>query len=219
MPEGPPPPVDAYVFVRQFEPLQDIPGDQTQIGELLRRFRAAKEYRDDYEGFEGTRIGVRWAQQMVGSSVVFGAVTAPSLEVLQSWIAREFWDAGVRSSWHVKDTDSRYRAPHHHSPPYYAYVRVRTRGNPRSVLRAMDAMIDDKILPLIELHGPDDEHGEGGWRDVFDYRAATVSGSGFDILVELAAHSIEELTATIFDHLAPTPGVESTDTSFSYVEE
>ena len=97
MPEGPPPPVDAYVFVRQFEPLQDIPGDQTQIGELLRRFRAAKEYRDDYEGFEGARIGVRWAQQMVGSSVVFGAVTAPSLEVLQSWIAREFWDAGVRS--------------------------------------------------------------------------------------------------------------------------
>lgn len=218
MPEGAPPPVYAYVFVQQFEPVQDLQGDQTQIGEFLRRFRAAKVYRDDYEGSEGTWIGVRWAQQIVGSSVVFGAVTAPSLEVLQSWIAREFWDAGVRSRWHVKDTDSRYRAPHHHSPPYYAYVRVRTRGNSRNVLRAMDARMDDKIVPLIRLHGEDDEHGEGGWRDVFDYRAATVSGS-FDILVELAAQSIEELTATIFDHLAPTPGVESTDTSFSFVEE
>lgn len=218
MQEGAPPPVDAYVFVHQFEPVQDLQGDQTQIGELLRRFRAAKEYRDDYEGLEGTWIGVRWAQQMVGSYVVFGAVTAPSLEVLESWIAKEFWDAGIRSRWSVKDRESRYRAPWKHSPPHYAFIRVKTRGNPRSVLRALDTMMDDKILPLIKIHGQDDEHGAGGWRDVFDYRAATVSGSGFDILVELAAHSIEELTTTIFDHLAPTPGVESTDTSFSYVE-
>jgi hypothetical protein len=210
--------VDAYVFMHLIEPA-DIPEDRTQIGELLRRFREAKEFRDDYEGFEGTRIGVRWAQQMVGSYVVFGAVTAPSLQVLESWIAKEFWEAGVRSEWSVADTPSRYRAPYKHSPPYYAFVRVRTRGNPRNVLKALDTMMDDKILPLIVDHGEDDEHGIGGWRDFFDYRAATVSGKGFDILVELAAHSIEELTTVIFEHLAPTPGVESTDTSFSYVEE
>lgn len=218
MPDERPPLVDAYVFVHMIEPVADLDEGQSQIGELLRRFRAAKAPFDD-DGYPDEKIGVRWAQQMVGSYVVFGAVTARSLQELESWIANEFWGAGIRSEWSVADTPSRYRAPYKHSPPYYAFVRVRTKGNPRNVLKSMDSMMDAKILPLIEQYGPDDEHGLGGWRDVFDYRAATVSGKGFDILVELAAQSMEELTTTIFEYVAPTSGVASTDTSFSYVEE
>jgi len=214
-----PEPVDAYVFMHLIEPVPNLDEGKTQIGELLRRFRESKEFRDDYEGYEGTRIGVRWAQQMVGSYVVFGAVTAPSLEVLESWIAKEFWDAGVRSEWSVADRPGRYRAPYKHSPPYYAFVRVRTRGNPRDVLGALDTSMDEKILPLIEQYGADDQQGQGGWRDHFDYRAATVSGKGFDILVELAAYSIEELTETILTFLGRTEGVVSTDTAYSYVAE
>jgi hypothetical protein len=42
---------------------------------------------------------------------------------------------------------------------------------------------------------------------------------GFDILVELAAYSIEELTETILTFLGPTEGVVSTDTAYSYVAE
>ena len=214
-----PEPVDAYVFMHLIEPVANLDEGKTQIGELLRRFRESKEFRDDYEGYEGTRIGVRWAQQMVGSYVVFGAVTAPSLEVLESWIAKEFWDAGVRSEWSVADRPSRYRAPYKHSPPYYAFVRVRTRGNPRDVLVALDTSMDEKILPLIDQYGDDDQHGQGGWRDHFDYRAATVSGKGFDILVELAAYSMEELTETILTFIGRTEGVVSTDTAYSYVAE
>jgi hypothetical protein len=212
-------PVDAYVFMHLIEPVPNLDEGKTQIGELLRRFRESKEFRDDYEGYEGTRIGVRWAQQMVGSYVVFGAVTAPSLEVLESWIAKEFWDAGVRSEWSVADRPSRYRAPYKHSPPYYAFVRVRARGNPRDVLAALDTSMDEKILPLIEQYEADDQYGQGGWRDHFDYRAATVSGKGFDILVELAAFSIEELTETILTFIGRTEGVVSTDTAYSYVTE
>lgn len=214
-----PEPVDAYVFMHLIEPVSNLDEGKTQIGELLRRFRESKEFRDDYEGYEGTRIGVRWAQQMVGSYVVFGAVTAPSLEVLESWIAKEFWDAGVRSEWSLADRPSRYRAPYKHSPPYYAFVRVRTRGNPRDVLVALDTSMDEKILPLIDQYGDDDQYGQGGWRDHFDYRAATVSGKGFDILVELAAYSMEELTETILTFIGRTEGVVSTDTAYSYVAE
>lgn len=204
-------PVDAYVFMHLLEP------DAT-IQQVVRRFRDSKPNDDQSYDKETNPFGVRWAQQMVGSFVIFGAVTAPSLKDLQRWIAEDFWNAGVRSEWSIKDRQSKFLAPYKHSPPYYAFVRVRTRGaNPREVLDALDEKMLEKIQPLIVKHGgaPDQE---GGWRDVFDFRAATVSGKGFDILVEMAAHSMEELTTTIFEYVGATEGVESTDTSFSYVE-
>jgi hypothetical protein len=49
-----------------------------------------------------------------------------------------------------------------------------------------------------------------------DFRAATVSGKGVDILVEMAAHSIDELKETILDRIGPTEGVVSTDSSFAH---
>lgn len=180
---------DAYVFMHLLEP-------GTTIQSVVESFKSKE--------------GVRWAQQFVGSFVVFGAVTVSSFERLQELIAGEYWQAGVRSDWSAADRPSLWGAPHKHSPPYYAIVRVRTAANPRNVLGALDQKMREKIDPLIK------EHGEDGWREIFDFRAATVSGKGVDILVEMAAHSIEELKTTILDYIGTTDGVASTDTSFAH---
>ena len=159
--------------------------------------------------------GVRWAQHLVGSSVVFGAVTVSSLRRLHELIAGDYWEAGARSEWSLSDRPSLFGAPHKHSPPYqtppyYAIVRVRTSGNPRTVLETIDERMREKIDPLIE------EHGEDVWRETFDFRAATVSGKGVDILVEMAAQSVDELATSILEFIGPTEGVVSTDSSFAY---
>ena len=192
--QGEGPEVDAYVFMHVFDPGTSISGV--------------------VEGF-GSREGVRWAQHFVGSSVVFGAVTVSSLRRLQELIVGDYWEAGARSDWSLSDRPSLFGAPHRHSPPhqtppFYAIVRVRTSGNPRTVLDALDQTMKQKIDPLIE------DHDEPGWREIFDFRAATVSGKGVDILVEMAAHSIDELKETILDRIGPTEGVVSTDSSFAH---
>ena len=78
------------------------------------------------------------------------------------------------------------------------------------MLDALDQTMSQMIDPLIA------EHGDPGWREIFDFRAATVSGKGVDILVEMAAHSIDELKETILDRIGPTEGVVSTDSSFAH---
>lgn len=211
-------PVDAYVFMHLLQADRTIQ-EVTQAFRNLPLHEGRRFEKENDPPRRANPFGVRFAHQVVGSSVIFGAVSAPSFERLQSWIANQFWDVGVRSEWSIADRPSRYLAPYRHSPPFYAFIRVRTSGNPRAVLDALDASMDRKILPLLEEYGPDDEYGRGGWRDQFDYRAATVSGKGVDILVELAANSIQELTDTIIDYIGPTEGVESTDTSYSYVKE
>jgi hypothetical protein len=189
------PEVDAYVFMHVFEPGTSIPGVVSSFG---------------------SKEGVRWAQQMVGSSMVFGAVTVRSLQRLQALIVGDYWEAGARSEWSLLDKTSNYRAPHRHSPPYqtppyYAIVRVRTSRNPRTVLDALDESMAPMIDSLIAEHGQDP-----AWRETFDFRAATVSGKGVDILVEMAAYSIDELKTTILDRIGPTDGVLSTDSLFAY---
>jgi hypothetical protein len=189
------PEVDAYVFMHVLDPGRSIPG-------VVESF--------------GSKEGVRWAQHFIGSSVVFGAVTVSSLRRLHELIVGDYWEAGARSEWSLSDTASVYKAPHRHSPPYqtppyYAIVRVRTSGNPRTVLDALDQSMGPMIESFIADHGD-----EPAWREFFDFRAATVSGEGVDILVEMAAHSIDELKTMILDRIGPTEGVVSTDSSFAY---
>ena len=57
--------VGAYVFMHVLDPGTSIPG-------VVESF--------------GSKEGVRWAQHVVGSSVVFGAVTVSSLQRLQELI-------------------------------------------------------------------------------------------------------------------------------------
>jgi DNA-binding Lrp family transcriptional regulator len=193
------PAINAYVFMHLFEPGAPREGFN-KIEDVLDQFRS--------------KTGVRWAHHFVGSFVAFGAVDADSLEDLQARIAGEFWDAGVRSEWSLADRPSLYGAPHKGSPPYHALIRVRTGGRDAGeVLDDLDAGFAPIIDPLIE------EHGEGGWRDHFYYAAALVSGKGFDILVELADDSLEDLKALIFEKVRPVEGVASTDSSFAYMPE
>lgn len=203
--------IDAYVFMHLLEPGSDIPT-------VVWNFENANPFDGKRFDKRNQRFGVRWAQHVVGSYIIFGAVTAPSLQVLQKWITDNFWKVGVRSEWSVKDRPSRWGAPYKHSPPYYAFIRVRARGNPRKVLRELDNRMSEKIEPLIDEYGLDNQYQEGGWRDHFDYRAATVSGKGFDILIEIAAESREELIDTIFEYIGTTEGVESTDTAFAVID-
>ncbi len=199
--------VDAYVFMHLFEPTPPRDG-LTKIDDVLDRFRKSRPY-----DLEADR-GVRFAYQFVGSFVAFGAVTVDSLKELQELIAGDFWTAGVRSEWSVTDLPSRYGAPHKHSPPIHALVRIRTgTRSARSVLDALDDAFATKVDPLIE------EYGEEHWREHFYYAAATVSGKGFDILVELADNSLEELKTLIFERIGTVDGVASTDSAFAYIPE
>jgi hypothetical protein len=191
--------INAYVFMHLFEPGAPREGFN-KIEDVLDQFRS--------------KTGVRWAHQFVGSFVAFGAVDADSLGDLQARIAGEFWDAGVRSEWSLATKPSLFGAPHHGSPPFHALIRVRTkRRNPDDVLDDLDAAFTPIVVPLIG------DYGEDGWRDHFYYAAATVSGKGFDILVELAAGSMEDLTKLIFERIRPIDGVSSTDSSFAFIPE
>ncbi|HEY3211694.1 MAG TPA: Lrp/AsnC ligand binding domain-containing protein [Actinomycetota bacterium] len=193
------PAINAYVFMHLFEPGAPREGFN-KIEDVLDQFRS--------------KTGVRWAHHFVGSFIAFGAVDADSLEDLQARIAGEFWDAGVRSEWSLATRPSLYGAPHRGSPPFHALIRVRTkRRNPDDVLDDLDAAFAPIVDPLIG------EYGEDGWRDHFYYAAATVSGKGFDILVELAAASMEDLTKLIFERIRPIEGVSSTDSSFAFIPE
>jgi DNA-binding Lrp family transcriptional regulator len=193
------PAINAYVFMHVLDPAPPRAGFN-KIADVLDQFRS--------------KTGVRWAHHFVGSFVAFGAVDADSLEDLQARIAGEFWDAGVRSEWSLAVKPSLYGAPHRASPPFHALIRVRTkRRNPDDVLDDLDAAFAPIVDPLIQ------EHGEVGWREHFYYAAATVSGKGFDILVELAAASMEDLTTLIFERIRPVEGVSSTDSSFAFIPE
>ncbi len=194
-------PVDAYVFMHLFEPTPPREGfGFNKIDDVLNQFRDKR--------------GVRFAHQFVGSFVAFGAVTVDSLQQLQEMIAGEYWDAGVRSEWSIVVKPGRYDAPHKHSPPFHALVRVRTgTRTANAVLEAIDDAFAPKVDPLIR------EYGEDHWRDHFYYASALVSGKGFDILVELADNSLEELTTLIFERIGAIEGVASTDTAFAQIPE
>lgn len=153
----------------------------------------------------GSMPSVRFAHQFVGSFIGFGAVTVADLAELQDLIAGDFWGAGVRSEWSIVFQESRMLAPHKTSPPHYALVRVKAApGMTRAVLRALDDVYEQRIR---------NEPPE------FHYAAAIVSGRGFDILVELAADSLQEVQDSILTDLASVDGVVSTDSSFAVVRE
>lgn len=195
--EGPPP-VDAYVFMHLFDPSAPRQGF-SKVDDVLDQFRG--------------KSGVRWAHQFVGSFVAFGAVTVATLNDLQALIAGEYWDAGVRSEWSIADRPSRYGAPHKGSPPFHALVRVRTADRTAGdVLDDLDDAFAPIVDPLIETHGD-------GWHDYFYYAAALVSGKGFDILVELADNSLDEIKTLIFEKIRTIDGVAATDSSFAHIEE
>lgn len=139
--------------------------------------------------------GVRFVAQFDGEHKIFGAVDHDTLEALQSAIAESYIPAGLLSTWVRLDTSSRIMAPKRGSPDYCAIVRVRTDGDPEEVLAA----IDDRFEERYEDDEPDHRR--------FGYGACTVTGSDFEILVDLGADTHKEVVRTAKVDLGGVTGV------------
>jgi hypothetical protein len=139
--------------------------------------------------------GVRFVAQFDGEHKIFGAVDHDTLEALQSAIAESYIPAGLLSTWVRLDTSSRIMAPKRGSPDYCAIVRVRTDGDPEVVLAA----IDDRFEERYEDDEPDHRR--------FGYGACTVTGSDFEILVDLGADTHTEVVRTAKVDLGGVTGV------------
>jgi hypothetical protein len=139
--------------------------------------------------------GVRFVAQFDGEHKIFGAVDHDTLEALQSAIAESYIPAGLLSTWVRLDTSSRIMAPKRGSPDYCAIVRVRTDGDPEEVLAA----IDDRFEERYEDDEPDHRR--------FGYGACTVTGSDFEILVDLGADTHKEVVRSAKVDLGGVTGV------------
>ena len=139
--------------------------------------------------------GVRFVAQFDGEHKIFGAVDHDTLEALQSAIAESYIPAGLLSTWVRLDTSSRIMAPKRGSPDYCAIVRVRTDGDPEEILAA----IDDRFEERYEQDEPDHRR--------FSYGACTVTGSDFEILVDLGADTHREVVRTAKVDLGGVIGV------------
>ena len=168
--------VDAYVFLHGFDVRPSA-----VLGEMI-----------------GTD-GVRFAGRFVGSFVGFGAVEAPDLGTLQTWIDGPYWNTGVRSDWSVVVTPSSLSIPKRRSPDYCALVRVRAA---------------DEIDPEVLLEQLDGHYGET-WEEV-GYGAAVVTGGAYDLLVELGADSLAQLWDRVRE-LRTQPGVGRTATAVAFL--
>ena len=139
--------------------------------------------------------GVRFVAEFVGEHKIFGAVDHDTLEALQSAIAESYIPNGLLSTWVRLDKASRIMAPKRGSPDFCAIVRVRTDGDPEEVLAAIDDRFEERY-----------RQDEPGHRR-FGYGACTVTGSDFEILVDLGADTHPEVVRTARVDLGGVDGV------------
>lgn len=136
--------------------------------------------------------GVAFVAQFVGAFNLFARVVADDLGQLQERIAVDYYKAGVRSDWSVNLTGDRLMAPKRHSPDICALVCAKTTVDPFELL----ATLDDRF------------GREGG------YGAAVVTSSGFDLLVDLGAETIEAAIDRVRD-LRKVSGIGRTSTALA----
>lgn len=139
-----------------------------------------------------SKPGVAFVGQFVGAFSLFGRVLASELSELQTRIDDDYWEAGVRSEWSLNLTGDRIEAPKRASPEICALVRVRARNDPFEVLARLDGEFS----------------GSGG------YGAAVVTGSDFDMLVDLGADTVEDVLDRVLQ-LRAIPGVGRTATALA----
>jgi hypothetical protein len=153
----------------------------------------------DAGGIDGIKTGlanapgVAFVAQFVGAFNLFARVVARQPAVLQSRIAGEYFEAGVRSDWSINLTGSRIQAPKRGSPPFCGLVCAQTTVDPFGLLPALDAQF-------------------GHLGDA--YGAAVVTSRDFDVLVELSGGGIEEVIELI-KQLREVPGIGRTSTSLA----
>jgi hypothetical protein len=140
----------------------------------------------------GGADGVRFVAQFVGGFNLFARVVATDLSQLQKRIADDYFNLGVRSDWSVNLTGMRPNAPKRGSPDICALVRVRATIDPFELLVKLD-----KVFMGIEAYG-----------------AAVVTGSDFDVLVDLGGSTLDEVIALVLK-LREVPGVGRTSTALA----
>jgi hypothetical protein len=137
--------------------------------------------------------GVQFVGQFVGSFSLFARVVAADLSELQNRIKTEYWEAGIHSSWSLNLTASSAAAPKRASPDICALVCARAQGDPFEIWEALDASFLRK------------DEGEG---------AAVVNARDFDLLVDLGAHTIEDVIDRV-SALRAFDGIGRTSTAFA----
>ena len=162
---------------------------------------AVSDYREAGSGL------VEFASPVVGGPYeAFVAVKADSFAAIRDFVTAGGRRPGVRVDWSMLVRPGALGAPHRRfeeslTTRFESLTRVRTRpGRVRAVLAEIDAAYGGK------------RSGE------FDARAAIVTGRDVDILVELAATSLEALQESIVNDLAIIDGIDSSDTVFAHVE-
>jgi hypothetical protein len=138
-----------------------------------------------------SKPGVAFVGQFVGAFSLFGRVLASELSELQTRIEDDYWDAGVRSEWSLNLTGYRVAAPKRASPDICALVRVRAKADPFDVIERLDEQFLDS-----------------------PYGAAVVTGSDFDMLVDLGADTVEDVLDRVLQ-LRAIPGVGHTATAIA----
>jgi hypothetical protein len=136
--------------------------------------------------------GVRFVGQFVGAFNLFARVVANDLGELQSRIANEYQQAGVRSDFSINVTANRPAAPKRGSPRYCALVCCKTTADPFGLLEPLD----NQFL----------EQGA--------YGAAVVTSPDFDVLVDLGADSLEGVLERVLE-LRQIPGIGRTATALA----
>jgi hypothetical protein len=138
-----------------------------------------------------SKPGVAFVGQFVGAFSLFGRVLASDLSELQTRIDDDYWDAGIRSHWSLNLTGDRIEAPKRASPDICALVRVRARDDPFDVIGRLDEQFSGSA-----------------------YGAAVVTGSDYDMLVDLGADTVEDALDRVLQ-LRAIPGVGRTATALA----
>jgi hypothetical protein len=170
----------AFVFIREVDPGTNI---RTVIGALR----------------EMGKPTVRYAAEMVGTSLGFAHVRTETLAEMQDLIAVELWERGVHCDHclekGVARQGQRLIGAKRSTPEIIALSRVRTRrGAADEVLQAMA-----------------DE--EGPLRATF--RGASTVFADFDILLQLGGDSYDAVAEDAAVALQTIEGVVATDTAFT----
>jgi hypothetical protein len=167
--------IEAYVFERHVEP-----GGIAAI-----------------KGSLATAPGVRFVAQFVGAFNLFARVVAEDLGQLQSRIAGEYFDSGVRSDWSLNLTGPKPTAPKRGSPVICALVCCRT--SVTDVFGLSDSL--DTTFSKLPA-------GQS-------FASAVVNAPDFDILVDLGAETLEDVLDLVVKLRGELPDGARTATAFA----